>query len=64
MLPADFEANSEVSRRDIIDGDAIFQLTKKFVPEGIRMEVVAREILKPYYFTSTISNHICVLLNT
>ena len=50
VLPADFETNSEVSRNDIIDGDAVFQLTKKFVPEGIRMEVVAREVLRPYYF--------------
>lgn len=50
VLPSDFEEDPEVSRNDIVEGDAVFQLTKSFVPEGIRMEVVEREILQPYLF--------------
>ena len=49
-LPEAFEEGSGVSRDDIIEGDAVFQLTKNFVPEGIRMEVVEREILQSYEF--------------
>ncbi len=50
VLPKDFDKNNEVSRGEILEGDAVFELTKDFVPEGIRMEVVEREILQPYWF--------------
>ncbi|VEU38854.1 unnamed protein product [Pseudo-nitzschia multistriata] len=50
VLPKDFVEGSAVGRQEIIEGDAVFQLTKGFVPDGIRMEVVTREILYPYFF--------------
>jgi len=58
VLPRDFgtvgsslsssSSSSAVSRRDILEGDAVYELTRNFVPDGIRMEVAAREILEPY----------------
>ncbi len=52
VLPTDFETNPEVSRTDILEGDGVYKLTQNFVPDGIRMEVVEREILEPYYFNN------------
>jgi hypothetical protein len=40
------------SRNYIVDGDAVYNLIKEFVPDGIRMDVVAREIVSPYTYTS------------
>jgi len=50
VLPDDFEGNSNVSRDDIVKGNAVFHLTKNFVPEGIKMQVVEREILPRHCF--------------
>ena len=49
-MPKDFSEGPIVNRGDIIEGDAVSHLTKNFVPEGIRMEVVTREILQGYVF--------------
>ena len=45
------------SRNQIVDGDAVYNLIEEFVPEGIRMDVVAREIVSPYTYQSKNSNN-------
>jgi len=44
------------SQSDIIDGDAVYNLVKEFVPFGIRMNIVAREILSSYTYTTSDAN--------
>jgi hypothetical protein len=50
VLPPASANGPGASTDDILEGDAVFQHTKNFVPAGIRMEVVEREILRPYVF--------------
>lgn len=45
-------------RNDIIDGDAVYNLVNEFVPDGIRMDVVTREFVSPYNYTTTISTKV------
>jgi hypothetical protein len=52
------DATRVPSRNDIVDGDAVYNLIKEFVPDGIRMDVVAREIVSPYTYTSKSNNNI------
>lgn len=48
MLHPDKLEKSPVSRDDIVQGDAIFQLAKEFIPDGIRLEIPAKALLTPY----------------
>lgn len=41
------QSSSVVSRSDIIDGDAVLQLVQPLVPDGIEVEVAARDLLTP-----------------
>jgi hypothetical protein len=47
MLHPERLQQSPVSREDIVDGDAVYQIAKEFVPEGIRFELPARDLLTP-----------------
>lgn len=47
VLHPDLIDESPVSRDDIVDGDAVYDIAKEFVPEGIRFELPARDLLTP-----------------
>ncbi len=40
-------SHAPVSRTDIVDGDAVMRLAQPLVPEGIDLEVAARDLLTP-----------------
>lgn len=48
MLHPDKLLTSAVKREDLVAGDAVFRLAQGFIPDGIRIEVVARNLLTPY----------------
>lgn len=47
MLHPEKLQTSSVTREDIVMGDAVFELVQGFVPDGIRIEVAARDLLIP-----------------
>ena len=47
MLHQDLLDSSPMSLDDIVNGDAVFNLGKEFIPEGINFEIPARELLTP-----------------
>jgi hypothetical protein len=49
MLHPDKVEASSVSRDQIITGDALLELGKEFIPEGIRFEIPARHVMSPYW---------------
>ena len=48
MLHPEKLENSSISYDSIVDGDAVFEIGKEFIPKGIRFEIPARNLLTPY----------------
>jgi len=49
MLHSDKVEASSLSQDQIIEGQAVFELGNEFIPEGIRFEIPARHLMKPYW---------------
>jgi Domain of unknown function (DUF2431) len=47
MLHPEKLSKSVVTRENIVDGDAVLELARHFVPHGIELEVAARHLLTP-----------------
>ena len=48
MLHPEKLENSSISYDSIVDGDAVFEIGKEFIPKGIRFEIPSRNLLTPY----------------
>lgn len=53
MLHPDKLEKSSKTFEEIVNGDAVLEIGKEFIPEGIRFEIPARHLLTPYELKGT-----------